>query len=152
MLSRQASAHDCVSKPAGWKVRCAVMTKELAGFRVLVVEDEYFLAADLEYELSQAGAEVIGPFGNLGDTLEQVRNDGFELAVLDANLGGGDRAYPVADALIEQRIPFVFASAYQLSEMPERFSHRQLVEKPYEPRALIRALVALTAPTLTRET
>jgi hypothetical protein len=40
-------------------------TKPLLGARILVVEDEYYLAADLSGALSDAGAEVVGPIGSL---------------------------------------------------------------------------------------
>ena len=119
------------------------MAQELAGFRVLVVEDEYFLAVELEDELEMAGAVVIGPIGDLEGALQQVRGDGFDLAVLDLNLGG-NRAYPVADALAERGVPFVFASAYTSAEIPLRHEHVRLVEKPYSPSSLIKGLIELT--------
>lgn len=122
------------------------MLNELAGYRVLVIEDEYFLARDLEDTLTQAGAEVIGPLGQLQDALDQVRRDGFELAVLDLNLGGS-LAYSVADALTAQGVPFVFASAYALSDIPQRFKNLRYVEKPYHPLAVIRALSRLIRST-----
>lgn len=115
------------------------MTQNLAGYRILVVEDEYFLAADLDHALTMAGAEVVGPFGRVEHALAQVRGDGFELAVLDINLGGSF-SYPVADALDVQGVPFVFASAYLPGELPERFRDRAFLEKPYETKAVIRAL------------
>lgn len=120
------------------------MKSDLTGYRVLVVEDEYFLAADLDHALSAAGAKVIGPLGRLDDALAQVRNDGFDLAVLDINLGGG-LAYEVADALAAQSIPFVLATAYSPSEIPERYMGHCFLEKPYQPHSVIRALAGLIA-------
>ena len=76
------------------------MSQERSGHRVLVAEDEYFLAGEIEYALVRAGADVIGPPGNVEHALRQVEANGFDLAVLDINLGR-DLAYPIADALNE---------------------------------------------------
>ena len=47
----------------------------LHGRRILVVEDEYMLAADLEMELLDAGAIVLGPFGTLETAIEFIRTE-----------------------------------------------------------------------------
>jgi DNA-binding response OmpR family regulator len=83
----------------------------LLGCRVLVVEDEYFLADDLRSELEAIGANVIGPVGDLGDARACVERDGFDVAVIDINLRG-EAAYALADKLARQRIPFLFTAAY----------------------------------------
>jgi len=56
--------------------------------RVLVVEDEYLLAYDLEKALRDHGADVVGPIANLSEALSQVRRDGFDVAAIDINLHG----------------------------------------------------------------
>jgi hypothetical protein len=38
-----------------------IATSALAGRRILIVEDEYFLADDLKQILNQRSAEVLGP-------------------------------------------------------------------------------------------
>lgn len=119
------------------------MGSTLSGYRVLVVEDEYFIAAEIEDALIRAGAEVIGPISDIKEALRQVRGDGFDLAVLDINLGG-DLAYPIADALVAQRVPFLFATAYQASEIPPGYRRHRLVSKPYDSRALIDGLIEAT--------
>jgi len=43
--------------------------------RVLIVEDEYFLAADLEDALRSEGAEIVGPICELSQALAQVEED-----------------------------------------------------------------------------
>ena len=59
----------------------------LDGCRVLVVEEEYFLADDLKNELEVRGAKVVGPIGNLGAARDQVCRDDFDVAVIDVKLG-----------------------------------------------------------------
>ena len=83
-------------------LRSREMQSELAGYRVLVVEDEYFLAAEIEDALTEAGAEVIG---TLAQALEQVKRDAFDVVILDINLRG-ETSFPIADALAERSMPF----------------------------------------------
>ena len=52
----------------------------LSGRRVLIVEDEYFLAHDIERSLQSLGAEVAGPVGYLQDGLAIVGHGAASLA------------------------------------------------------------------------
>ncbi|MGY8684066.1 hypothetical protein Q2941_40850 [Bradyrhizobium sp. UFLA05-153] len=54
----------------------------------MVVEDEYFLAADLAECLQSEGAEIVGPICEFAEALAQVNKDGFDAAVIDINLRG----------------------------------------------------------------
>jgi CheY-like chemotaxis protein len=59
----------------------------LAGRRILVVEDEYFLADDIHHALAQLGAEVVGPVPTLRGALEVLADESrIDAAVLDINL------------------------------------------------------------------
>ena len=60
-----------------------VGNERLAGCRILVVEDEYFLANDLEKVLRENGALVIGPIGERAEAMTLIDNDGFDVAVID---------------------------------------------------------------------
>jgi DNA-binding response OmpR family regulator len=68
--------------------------------QILVVEDEYLIAADLMITLEEAGFAVVGPAGSIEDALQLLERDDIEpdAAVLDINLRG-KRVFPVADAL-----------------------------------------------------
>jgi PAS domain S-box-containing protein len=80
--------------------------------RVLVVEDEALVAMELTRVLTQAGAHVVGPAGNIEEALDLVANTPIDRAVLDINLGGR-MVTPVAKALAERAIPFVYLTGYQ---------------------------------------
>jgi DNA-binding NtrC family response regulator len=105
--------------------------------RILVIEDEYCIAEALRQLLLDHGAEVIGPLATLERAMEQVRRDGFEIAILDVNLRGTS-AFPIADELKRQNIPFVFITGYSPSEIPERFCDTVVWEKPFDENRLIR--------------
>ena len=105
--------------------------------RVLVVEDEYLLAEDLREELIEGGAAVIGPAQTVARALELVASPGrLDAAVLDINLGG-ELAYPVADALAERGVPFLFTTGYDSSALPDRFNTVNRCEKPVDMKRMM---------------
>lgn len=97
--------------------------------RVLVVEDEYFLADDLRKGLESRGAKVVGPIAELGAAQAQVSRHGFDVAAIDINLGG-ELAWTLADELIRENIPFGFFTGYGAEAVPQRFRHVIRWEKP----------------------
>lgn len=112
----------------------------LAGQRVLVVEDEFFIADDLAQALRQQGAEVIGPVARLGEALTVISTGGsIDFAVLDVNLDG-DPAFPAGDALRALHVPFMFATGYDRHFIPARFQDVPYWEKPFDAGSLARAL------------
>ena len=93
------------------------MTAALEGIRVLIVEDEFLVATLIEDMLTSAGCVVSGPIPRLAEALDAVDCGTFDAAVLDVNLGG-DRVYPVADALSRRNVPFVFVTGYGTGVLP----------------------------------
>ncbi|WP_414472495.1 response regulator [Microvirga sp. M2] len=112
----------------------------LARCRVLVVEDEYFIADDMAKALEKLGAEVVGPVPKPDKALMLLSSgEGIDAAVLDINLRG-EEVFPVADALAERGIPFVFATGYDPSSVPVAYADVPRWEKPFNPDALAQAL------------
>lgn len=108
--------------------------------RVLVVEDEYFLAEELRGELEDAGATVLGPVGNIADVLRLIEcNREIDGAILDVNLGG-ELVFPVADQLAERGVPFVLATGYDQSTIPSRYANVTRCGKPLNIRLLKQAI------------
>jgi DNA-binding NtrC family response regulator len=102
----------------------------LKGCRVLVIEDEYFLAKDLENSLSAAGAGVVGPIPNIADAVEQAAQGAFDVAVIDINLRGF-ASFVIAEQLQDRGVPFLFATGYSDVSIPARFRNVTRWEKPY---------------------
>ncbi len=112
----------------------------VSGRRVLIVEDEYFLADELHRALTAAGADVLGPVPSVEAALELLKGGRMpEAAILDVNLGGV-LAFPVADALAERGVPFVFTTGYDQAALPERHAAVHRLEKPVEPSVTLREL------------
>jgi DNA-binding NtrC family response regulator len=103
----------------------------LANYRVLIIEDEYFLAQDLEVALKPFEMEVIACIGDVTAALGQLARSGFDVAVLDINLRG-DKAFSIADELKRKGIPFVFATGYGPEMIPDRFADVIRWEKPFD--------------------
>ena len=110
--------------------------------RVLVVEDEYYLAQDLARALQKLGAQVVGPVPTLEAALALIGAEPVDAAVLDINLRG-EEVYPVADALAERGIPFVFATGYDRSSIPATYQDVPRWEKPFDPHELAKGLPGL---------
>jgi CheY-like chemotaxis protein len=113
--------------------------RTLAGRRVLVVEDEYFLAFELDNDLRAAGAIVLGPAPSVDMALDLLEREMPELAVLDVNLGG-EMADPVTDALLARGVPVLITTGYDLAALPERFATVRRLQKLVETSTIVREL------------
>jgi DNA-binding response OmpR family regulator len=113
-----------------------------AGCRVLIVEDEWFLANDLQTALKSVGADVIALVGDIDDARAQLASGGFDVGVIDIKLRGHD-AFDLADELRRQGRPFVFATGYSAEVIPARFANAPRWEKPYDPHSLARYVLQL---------
>lgn len=113
----------------------------LEGLRILVVEDDLLVAEVLSDMLTDAGAEVVGPFGWVDEAVEAVKagNQILDSAVLDINLHG-DKSYPIADALKARNVPFVFVTGYAGETIPDRYRDFPRCGKPFDQSRLIALL------------
>jgi len=123
------------------------MTDALEGVRVLVVEDEYFVAILIEEILESAGCVVMGPIPRLLEALDAVDHEDYDVAVLDVNLAG-ERIDPVADALSERNVPFLFVTGYGASALPGEYAERPLLHKPFRMAELLGALSRVLSPSI----
>lgn len=113
----------------------------LAGARVLIVEDAVLLAMELEGGLAEAGAQVIGPAYELEEAI-RLLDQPIDAAVLDANLNGLSVA-PVAEALAKRGTPFVFATGYgDAGGAPGDFD-APIIRKPYDVTQVAAAVAEL---------
>ena len=116
---------------------------DLAGMRVLIVEDEYLVALDLAIGLLEAGAQIVGPAGSVDAAFGHIRDtSSLGAAVLDVNLHN-DTVFPVADVLAQRGVPFLFTTGYDASSIPERYRNIKRVEKPADFGMILDTLLAL---------
>jgi len=114
----------------------------LKGLRVLVVEDQYYLATDICEWLREAGAQLVGPAPNSRTACELIDAEPFDAAVVDINLGMGP-TFTVAQKLAENEVPFLFATGYDRSIIPAEYRDHPRIEKPFKGPDVISAVEAL---------
>ena len=103
------------------------------------------LAFMLEEMLADAGFTIAGVAMRLEQALEMIDRDQFDVAVLDANLGGVSAA-PAAMALKATHTPFIVLSGYSAEQHKTAFSGALCLQKPCKPETLISALRGLLPP------
>jgi CheY-like chemotaxis protein len=112
----------------------------LTGKRVLLVEDDYFIAVDLKTWFEEGGAQVLGPVPSVDEALALIASTAvIDAAVLDINLQD-ELVYPVADALQARGIPFLFATGYDPASVPSPHGTVALCQKPIDPQVVARTL------------
>jgi CheY-like chemotaxis protein len=126
-------------------VRATPARSTLHGLRVLVVEDESIVSFLLEDMLSELGCRVIGLASNVRQALAMLAQERPDAAVLDVNLRG-ELAFPIADRLQSDAVPFLFATGYGAPGIPERWRQCPVVQKPFRLSELASALEAAVAP------
>ena len=112
----------------------------LSGRRVLLIEDEYFLADDLAKAVTALGADVVGPVADVEEALRMCSKEAPpDIAVLDINLKKR-MIFPVAHELRSRGIPFIFISGYDREIVPDEFRDIVLLRKPIDNSAVAAAL------------
>ena len=123
----------------------------LYGLRVFVVEDEAMVAMMVEDMLVALGCVVVDVAGTLSRGLALAGDAAIEIdgAILDINLGG-EKVYPVAQALTVRGVPFIFSTGYSGAGIAPDFSHVPILPKPYEQDDLEEQLLEAVAPSARR--
>lgn len=116
----------------------------LAGLRVLVVEDDYFIAEEICSTLREHGAEIVGPSPDVERGVQLIKSHTIDCAVLDINLQG-NFAFGIARQLRERGTPAIFATGYDVSVLPREFSDCIRLEKPVNLRELLQAVQSACA-------
>ena len=112
-------------------IRANEYSADLRGTKVLVVEDEFYLAIELKEAFKRAGCEVLGPCPHVEAALAELGRTVPDCAVVDINLGFGP-SFELAEVLLGQDVPFLFLTGYDAPSIPARFARIERVEKPVE--------------------
>src|SRR5262245_54139271 len=104
--------------------------------RVLLVEDNFFVAIDVQRILESCGCQVVGPVPSLKEGLALAGEEPLSGAILDINILGGT-SESIADELGRRGTPFFFITGYgSPGRLPERLRDRPRLHKPLDERAL----------------
>lgn len=115
----------------------------LDGLRVLVVEDDFFVARSLKVLLGALRCEVIGPVPTVDQARELIDEHRIDVALLDVQLSPGTSA-AVARLLIDRGCPFVFVTGYTDAEvLPADLHDQPMLTKPVDGTTLAETLYAV---------
>lgn len=109
---------------------------------VLLVEDELFIALDLQGTIEDTGFRVVGPCGTIAEARAAIDAAGgaFAAAVLDVRLADGT-VFPIADTLHAAGVPLIFHSGHaDENELWRRYPAAMVCPKPSAPADLASAL------------
>jgi DNA-binding NtrC family response regulator len=110
----------------------------LSGMRILVVEDEPLLALASADLLADSGCTVAGPVSSVKQGMQLIERESIDGAMLDINLRG-EMVFPLADALAERSIPFVYVTGY--GKLLRACNHgRPVLQKPYSNQQLLKII------------
>lgn len=111
------------------------MTSE--SLRILVVDDDYFMAERLSREIRANGDIVVGPVADVHDALDLACV--VQAAILDVKVQD-ETSFQVADSLIHHDVPFIFLTGYDPQVVPSRFARRHIYAKPSHAAPLLHDL------------
>ena len=115
------------------------MDRLLAGYRLLVVEDEMLILMMIEDMLEELGCTSTQCVGTNEAALALLEVQNFDVVMLDMNLNGTS-SQPVARALAISGTPFVYSSGSSLAQVEDGFKDRPLLRKPFAAGELALAL------------
>ena len=110
--------------------------------KILVVEDEFLVAMELESILVAGGHEVLGPFSTVMAALAVLEQCRPDAAVLDVNLRG-ESVTPVVQSLRRMDVPFVLATAYRADDLPDALRGSVNMGKPVDSKSVVATLKAM---------
>jgi DNA-binding response OmpR family regulator len=113
----------------------------LRGARILVVEDEPFIAFDLKMAIEDIGAVAIGPAATVAEALDLIALEPPDGAILDVNLPDGTIG-PVLDALAAKAGVVVHTGVGLPPDIRAAHPNVRVFTKPTEPSILLRHIAA----------
>ena len=106
--------------------------------RVFILEDDPFIALDLQAIVESGGHEVVGLHASLAQARDHL-GEAFDFALLDIDLPDG-KSFDIATILKERLIPFAFVSGSRRSDLPAGLRDMRFIAKPYAEAAVLQCL------------
>jgi CheY-like chemotaxis protein len=121
-------------------------TARSRGGSVFLVEDEVMIRMMVADMLEELGYSVAAEAGEISEAMKLAQSADFDLAILDVNVNG-KMISPVADLIKARQRPFIFATGYGSSGLPEEYRDRPALQKPFQIETLAKAIATvLTGP------
>ena len=98
---------------------------------VFLVEDEVMIRMMVADMLEELGFSVAAEAGDIDEAIRLAETAYFDLAILDVNVNGKIIS-PVAEVIELRKRPFIFATGYGSSGLPEEYRDRPALQKPFQ--------------------
>jgi CheY-like chemotaxis protein len=109
------------------------------GGSVFLVEDEVMIRMMVADMLEELGFSVAAETGEINEAIRLAQSAEFDLAILDVNVNGKVIS-PVAELIKARNRPFIFATGYGSSGLPEEYRDRPALQKPFQLETLARLI------------
>jgi CheY-like chemotaxis protein len=103
------------------------------------VEDEVMIRMMVADMLEELGYSIAAEAGEIKEAIKLAQSTDFDLAILDVNVNGKVIS-PVADLIKARKLPFIFATGYGSSGLPEEYRDRPALQKPFQLETLGRMI------------
>ena len=113
--------------------------------KILVVDDEALIAFEVAHAIQDLGYQVVGPALRLQEAVKVAQKEDFDAACLDVNLGRGETSEPIVRVLKDRGIPYLFVSAYSVTQIDFAEPDDKVVSKPISVTALGKVLTKIAA-------
>jgi CheY-like chemotaxis protein len=113
--------------------------KRPQGGSVFLVEDEVMIRMMVADMLEELGYSIAAEAGDISEAIRLAQSTDFDLAILDVNVNGKVIS-PVADLIKARNRPFIFATGYGSSGLPEEYRDRPSLQKPFQIETLARVI------------
>ncbi|PHN05135.1 response regulator [Flavilitoribacter nigricans] len=115
--------------------------------KVLILESQLIIAADLSLQIARLGYEVMGIHARSEDALKTIAGNRPDIVLMNINLPGMEERIRTAGVIWQgYRIPVVFLSAYTGRELCPHFIQHfpcAFISKPFKIRDLQSGLEAV---------
>ena len=112
---------------------------DLAGRRILIVEDSPVVGPYTADLLAELGCEAVGPAPTMAAARTLAEEGQFDAAIMDVHIRG-ERVFPLCDLLASRGVPFLLTSGYAAWELPEKLRECPRLQKPYTLEDLAKGL------------
>lgn len=113
--------------------------RTLSGYRIVILEDDYYQAQDCRQLLEAAGAKVIAISATIPDLPALLEDGRIDAVLIDINLGHG-LSFDFARELKARGIPFVFLTGYDAAMLPDDLQGSSYLTKPADAARIMAAL------------
>jgi CheY-like chemotaxis protein len=139
-------ADICEPSAPGWARIPLMIATRPPGGSVFLVEDEVMIRMMVADMLEELGYTVAAEAGEINEAIRLVQSTEFDFAILDVNVNGKVIS-PVADLIKVRNRPFIFATGYGSSGLPEEYRDRPALQKPFQIETLARVIDSTLRPT-----